>query len=252
MRHARLRDAPDCFLDSSEPPQKMKPKLFFLALAVTFVGWGCTNPRNLISHWIAPKLSGQKQPVKIDQTGAAQTPASGDVSESKIFTAIPANTPVKVEKDGTVSFTAGSATTVSANIQESHYTAPKAYAPAAPPTPAEVAAVENIRWFYIAGLVCALAAGLAAWSGHYLAAIKFGFAAVAVPVLARFFSQHAAVMVGLVCLGLGVGLILAWHELKAKYGLPDDLKAAASKVESIGMDEIEKLQADLAKVRAKV
>jgi hypothetical protein len=202
----------------------MKAKLYLLCLtaaAFLSVVAGCHSGRTLVSHWIAPKDTG----VKADQMGPAEIPATADVSQAHVSAPIPAGTPVVVSKEGELSFTPLVPMTVTSNAQASHYTAPKAYAP---PTPADVAQAAGLKYFYLAGLAFALAAGLAAWSGHYLAAVKFGFAAVALPVMAHFFSAHAAIAVGIAAGGIGLGLVLAWHTLNAKYNLEAKATAATA------------------------
>lgn len=88
--------------------------------------------------------------------------------------------------------------------------------PPKPPTAAEAAIADGMRWFFAASLVCLVVAGLCVWSGHIMSGVMFGGAAVALPVLARFFSSNAAMTIAGILLGAGVAFFAAWHILKNK------------------------------------
>jgi hypothetical protein len=182
---------------------------------------GCTNLGKFGSTWTAQK-------TELDQTAASAPAAEPEPTptpapqESSSVTTIPAGSTIQTGPDGSSLVKVIGAAKLKQSSKSVHYGAgPKA------PTAAEHAAAVGLRWFMLAGLALALAAGIAGWLGHYLAAVKFGFGAIALPTLAYFFSEHVAIGVGIAAVGIGAGLILAWNSLNKKYNLEPKVTAAA-------------------------
>lgn len=98
-------------------------------------------------------------------------------------------------------------------------TAPRSFAPPTPPTALEAARADTVRYFAIAGILGLFAAGLLAWSQHYLAAIKVAAGAIALPVLGYFFGNAVAMVVSVALFALGAGVFVGWQVLKRR-GLP--------------------------------
>jgi hypothetical protein len=158
---------------------------------------------------------------QVDATGPAAAPAN--VTRTVQTIPLPAGSKIEVTppaapdapRPAPVVFSLPAPATVTTTTETA--TAPKSYAP---PSPAETAAAaataSGVRYFWIAGLAALLAAGLAAWSGHYLAAVCLGAAGLALPVLAQFVSRASALGVGLALAGLAAGLVAAWYVIQRR------------------------------------
>ena len=59
-----------------------------------------------------------------------------------------------------------------------------------------------------------LVAAYLAYSTHYLAAIKFAAAGIALPVLGRFFSSELALAVGGALVVAGIVFVIAWYVIE--------------------------------------
>ncbi len=154
--------------------------------------------------------------ASLAQTGDAATPATADTSAGSSALTIPAGTLVTITAEGSATFTAAEPIALTSRFETFRATGPGAFTPPAPPTPADLARGFGVRAFYLAALVCALAAGLCLWRGYPLAAICAGGAAIALPVVANVVSSTAGVIVGAVLLSLGVGLVVAYHLTRAR------------------------------------
>lgn len=73
------------------------------------------------------------------------------------------------------------------------------------------------RWFWVAVLACGLAAAIAAFTTHFLAAIKFAFAGIAGGVLNWLYGIviGSFVLSGLAC--FACGLVVAWYILNGRH-----------------------------------
>lgn len=87
--------------------------------------------------------------------------------------------------------------------------------PPAPPSPIETARAETVRdslrLFVYAGLALALVAGFLAYTGHTLAALKLGAAAVALPALAFWASAHVALIVSAALVAAAATAVSLWY-----------------------------------------
>lgn len=179
-----------------------------LSLVVAF-GSGCASGRR---EPISPAatITGPAG-ASLAQTGDAATPAQADTAAGSSALVIPAGTAVSVAPDGTATFTAAEPVRIASEFTAFRATGPGAFTPPAPPSPADEARGWGVRAFYLAALVCALAAGLCLWRGYPLAALCAGGAALALPILANVVSSTAGIIAGAVFLSLGAGLVIAYH-----------------------------------------
>ena len=67
---------------------------------------------------------------------------------------------------------------------------------------------KQVWLFWIAGLLCLLAAGALAYFGQYLAAVKVGLAGLILPIFATWWSQHYAVVIAVTLIGAAVWYVL--------------------------------------------
>lgn len=168
--------------------------------------------------------------AKVTQTGSAQTPAAVTVTTSTETLPVPAGSvyvipaatndkqPGADDKPRTVTLAADSTLTRTTITERAE--APRAFTPPAPPSAVETAKAAGIRWFYVAALLGFVAAGLLAWTQHWLAAVKVAAGAACLPVLAHFFSSTIAMTVSAALIALGAGIWLAWHLLEARKPSP--------------------------------
>ena len=83
-----------------------------------------------------------------------------------------------------------------------------------PSSPKEI--MLPIHWLYIASLVCLLAAVIAGFTTHFLAAAKFAFAGVAGAVIGKVFSVILGSFVLATFASFAVGLIIAWYIIEGR------------------------------------
>lgn len=200
----------------------MKPAAVLLCLALSACSLGRLQ---------APKATVTTPAGAIvKQSGPAEIPANVTVSTSTSTLPIPAGSvyvipaapnnkqPPAENKQQTVTLSADSVLSVTTKTE--HAEAPRAFTPPAPPTAAQQAAAAGIRWFYVAALLGFIAAGLLAWTQHYLAAVKVAAGALCLPILAHFFSSAVAMTVSAALIALGLGVWLAWHLIEARKNAP--------------------------------
>lgn len=171
------------------------------------------------------------------QTGPAEIPAS--VTTETTTVTIPAVTPNSASHAGAAADAGPGVTRVTPDVESrpgrlelatpnlasgsvviemrrDTATAARTYPPPSPPTAAQLAQADGVRWFYVASLVCFVVAGLLAWRAHILAAVKVAAAGVALPLLAHFFSNTVALTVAGALFAAGVAFFAAWHILNAR------------------------------------
>jgi hypothetical protein len=101
-------------------------------------------------------------------------------------------------------------------VQSESVVQARAFEPLAPPTPAEVAAGDGVKWFFVVGSIFAVAALALGYEGHLKAAAFAVLGALLVPMLGELATSKLA---QLVAVGLGaVSLALwgAWHLMSAQ------------------------------------
>lgn len=180
-----------------------------LVAALCLAGLGCqTSPRQVRAP--AVTITGPAG-ASLAQSGDAATPAAAETSAGRSALVIPAGTPVAIAPDGVATFTAAAPVRLAAEFTGFRATGPGAFTPPAPPSPADVARGWGVRAFYLAGLGCALVAGLLLWRGYPLAALATGGAAVALPLVGNLVSSTAGLVAGAVGLALAAGLVIAYR-----------------------------------------
>ncbi len=158
--------------------------------------------------------------AQLEQTGAAEVPATVTTATEIRSVPLPAGTALVFdEKAGTVTVKLSRDSNLTETITSERAEAPRAFTPSAPPTAAQLAQADGVRWFYAAALLGVVAAGLLVWRGHILAAVLVGAGSAALPILARFYSSAVALPLaaGLVC--AGVAVFAAWHILNRRHAL---------------------------------
>ncbi|MDD2764183.1 MAG: hypothetical protein PHE83_09450 [Opitutaceae bacterium] len=98
----------------------------------------------------------------------------------------------------------------------------------APPSPAEIAKGEGVRWFYIAGAVAGLAALAAFYFGHPVNGTILLAGAVGLPLVGNFVGSAWAQRVAIAIFALAAGIGLAWLILR-KYH-PEYIAAIKAKL----------------------
>jgi hypothetical protein len=158
---------------------------------------------------------------KIVTSGDAATPAHVTETVTQASMPVPVqSTVVTSPGDGTIKVQVSQPTTLTVSTKSTHVDGPVAFTPPAPPTPAQEAQGFGVRIFWIASLLCLLGAGLCAYTDHWLACGCCALAAVALPVLANFFSSQIALYVGGALVVAGIVFVIAWyvidHQRKAQ------------------------------------
>jgi hypothetical protein len=70
--------------------------------------------------------------------------------------------------------------------------------------------VQKQVWlFWIAGVVCLCVAGACAYFGQYIVAVKVGLAGLILPIFATWWSEHYALAIAAILLGMAVWYFLA-------------------------------------------
>ena len=75
------------------------------------------------------------------------------------------------------------------------------------------------RWFWVAVLACAAAAAIAFFTSHFLAGIKFAFAAAAGAALNFLFGVVIGSFVLTALASFACGLVVAWYILNGRHQL---------------------------------
>lgn len=71
------------------------------------------------------------------------------------------------------------------------------------------AVVQKQVWlFWIAGFLCLLVAGAAGYFSQYMVALKFGLAGLILPIVGTWWSQHYAIVIAGVLIGLAIWYFL--------------------------------------------
>lgn len=200
----------------------MKCLRYFLSFGFCFLTCGCGH---LAQKPKPPSASVSTPDVTVAQTGDAKVPARAEVTTQTTSLPLPAATQVTVSpQSGAVTYTLSRDSSASVATRVEKVEAPQAFTPPAPPpppTPVQIAQGIGVRAFWIASLGCLLFAGLLAYTAHYLAAGACGLAAVALPVLAQFFSSGLAMAIGGALVAVAGAFWAAWHVIeRRKAGLP--------------------------------
>ncbi len=185
--------------------------IFSLALVILA---GCRS----VPHVAEPPAATITTPsgATIKQTGDTPAPAKVETTRTKHTLPVPAALVWFDEKLGRFVYQLSGDSVATVETVAERAEGPKAFEPPAPPTAAEIAQADGVRYFWLAALGCTALAGLLAWRAHYLAAVCAGLAAVALPILARFVSTASAVTIGAALVVAAVCFFAAWHIERAK------------------------------------
>ena len=152
--------------------------------------------------------------ASIDQAGTVETPARIDTAAADFSFTIPKDSVFSFDpRAQKLSLTVARDTAAAAHSSDEHATAAK---PSAPLSPVELARASTLAKFYWIALALGLLAGLFLWRAHIKAGVICGAGAVAVPILAKFFSSDAAQYVALAVLCVSSALFWAWHMMTAR------------------------------------
>lgn len=179
-----------------------------LLFCVSFLAAGCSKlPRVKITS---------KGGANVTTIGETKTAPQTETEESQVYIPIPSDTKLTVFPDGKTEMilkreTALNIKTVSESI--------KGAESFAPPSPAEKAKGEAVKWFYIASAVLVVTGAVFGYFQHWKAA-GFAFAgSILVPVIGNFVSSEKAViaLVGFGCVSLT--MFAAWYLVTKKWDL---------------------------------
>lgn len=193
----------------------MKIAFAFLALIPLA---GCSSVGKLIgaSKGEPPALTvtPTEHGSKVEQTGTSEQPARVVTTDTLTNVPIaPGSTitisPPPVQTPDEVGRQPAGEVTLRTRTQD--VTGPRAYAPPAPPTAAQVANADAIRQsYYFAGALI-VGAGFLFWRAHLKAAAVAAVCAVLVPIVANFAGSAAAQKLFIAAVCISGALFAAWH-----------------------------------------
>jgi len=175
------------------------------------VSAGCLSPLARKAKSVLHLPSG----ASIDQAGTVATPAHVESTEQKFAFVIP--------KDSIFSFDPQSKSmglTFSRDVQATAVTTDEhatAAIPTAPLSPIDIARASTLARFYWVALALGLLAGFLFYEAHIKAGVVAAAGAIAVPLLAKFFSSELAQYATLATVCISGALFMAWHFARAKF-----------------------------------
>lgn len=97
-------------------------------------------------------------------------------------------------------------------------------------TPVQSVVEKQVWLFWIAGLVCLLAAGALGYFGQYIAAVKVGLAGLILPIFATWWSAHYAIVIAAVLIGAAIWYVLTHAAARSAINAElDKLKSSLEK-----------------------
>lgn len=171
---------------------------------------------------------------KITQNGAAKTPANASVTTTATTLTIPAGSKVEipspaptntegrqVSPPAPVVVTLSQPSELRTETRCEAVEGAKTPEPPPPPSPGDLARASGIRWFYLAGVVCGLAAIASIYFGYAWAAKSLVVAALAFPIVGNLVSSKWAIAVAGVFIFSAGAFCLAWKILAARHALAE-------------------------------
>ena len=153
-----------------------------------------------------------------ENNGDAKAPAKMESKQSVSEMPVPEGSTVTVEneegKPSVLKVSLSSPTKLTVKSSVDTFTSAVSFTP---PSPSDEAKAQGLKWYFIAGIIFAVATVAFAYKGHVTAAISSGIGAVCVPLLGRFVASEKALWL---CIGLGavsLSLFGAWYLIKKKY-----------------------------------
>ena len=191
-----------------------------LVLALT----GCSS---LTSHFKTPSVAARTPSMSVSQAGTVAAPAQAAVTTTTTSMPVPAGAKVTVEMPSTLPAATPTPALETKTVSES-VVAPTSFAPPAPPTAKEQAVAAGLRWFYIGGVLCGLAALFALYQGHPINAAVLGGGAVGLPIVGNIVSSDWAIYIVIGIAALSLGLTIAWFNLRKHH--PEYIAALKQKI----------------------
>lgn len=192
----------------------MKSVRLILAAALVAANFGCAGFRAVVKSGKPPAAT--VAPLSVIQTGSAEVPASSNVETSNTETALPAGsvvtvTPATENTLEQVAVKLSAASVLKTSASRTVLTAPRAFAPPAPPSAREVANADGVAKSYWFAGALGLAAAALAYTEHGKAALFAAAGAVAAPLLANFVASEIALRVVIGCACVAGALFAAYH-----------------------------------------
>ena len=194
----------------------MKTGRLILA-AFVLVHCGCAGFRAKVAAAKAAKPpAATVGPLVVTQSGSAEVPASSNVETSTTETVLPAGSVITVvpateNNSERVEVKLSAGTTLKTAASRTVLTAPRAFAPPAPPSARELANADGVAKSYWFAGALALGAAALAYTGHGKAALFAAAGAVAAPLLANFVASEIALRVVIGCACVAGALFAAYH-----------------------------------------
>lgn len=149
----------------------------------------------------------------IEQKGSAEIPASAKTEATVSSVPIPAGSIVSVPPAAAaatqpVEIKLSAPSELRVETKREIVEGAKSFAPPAPPSPAELAKAQGIRWFYIAGAICAAGAVAAFVMGFPRMGVALAVGGVGMPLVGSFLGSRWALPI----LGAaGAAAFAYWH-----------------------------------------
>lgn len=199
--------------------------------------WGCSHLPSLTFH---PKNFSVKTvagtPV-VQNENTAQPTKVDTVKDETTYT-IPKNTEINFdEKLGTIKMRLTDAMPVLVNHIQEKIQAPT---PTKPPSEADHAQAQGVRWFWLVSIVCAVAGAVACYLGHVKAGCFLFVGSLGFPLVAQIISLALANVVLALCVASAVAMIYAWYSLRKSH--PEYLAELKTKAEAVEMEIAKKMK----------
>lgn len=242
------------------PPHRKPARRLAWWLVILFLLPACSLPWSKSPRQTVKTPSG----ATITQSGDAKVPGNVTTSTTAAEIPLPAGTTIRLAPNpspelnqapgGAVAapqspakplppleIVLPAASTLRASTTTETVNGPEAHGP---PTAGEIAKAAGLKWFYIGGVVCFLAALWFLKTGHPVNAGVCALGALGLPTLGNVLGSEWAVRLGIAVVCASAALLAAWFllrkyhpeylaELKAKAGqLKTKAEAVAAKIES--------------------
>jgi hypothetical protein len=174
------------------------------------------------------------QGTKIEQSGNAETPSHVESGQTTTTVPLSANSQVSIvaatpDKPASVTVTSPAPAPLVQVATLETATAPKAFTPPAPPTPAQLAQGDGVRVFYYLAAGLALLALVLGYAGHVKAAGFAAAGAIGIPFAIHFLNTLAASFVGVASVCIAGSLFATWFLVKQH---PELIAEARTKIET--------------------
>jgi hypothetical protein len=95
-------------------------------------------------------------------------------------------------------------------------------------SPVRATVKREVTWFWVAGILCLLAAGGCAYVQLYIPAIKLGAAGILIPIFATWFAYHYAAIICTALIASAIGFLWAYRNSAIEQGAIADVESEVS------------------------